>query len=248
MILSHRHRLIFVKGMKVAGTSVEMALSTLCGPDDVVTPISPIDELERLRLGGSSRNYAPDRAVEADYLARLRAARPDELAGVLHPPLVFYNHMPLAEVLRKAGRPLAGYRVVCIERSPYAKVISWANMRLSYDAYRTGGAMQADAAAIAACVDRGFETGAVRDVRNIDRYRYPDGRIAATPLRYADLAQEFAALVQSLGVDAVPPLPHAKKGLMSDGLDPRGILGPQQIARIDALFADEFAAFGYERI
>ncbi|HJW41701.1 MAG TPA: hypothetical protein VJ476_10805 [Rhizomicrobium sp.] len=248
MILSHRHRLIFIKGMKVAGTSFEMALSTLCGPDDVVTPISPIDELERLRLGGSCRNYAPDRAAEADYLARLRAARPDALAGVLHPPLVFYNHMPLAEVLRKVDRPLDGYHFVCIERSPYAKVISWANMRLSYDAYRTGGAMRAEAAAIAAYIDRGFETGEIRDVRNIDRYRFPDGGLAATPLRYAELTQEFDALVRSLGIDVIPPLPHAKKGLLSDRIDPRDILRPDQIDRINTLFADEFAAFGYERI
>jgi hypothetical protein len=248
MILSHRHRLIFIKGMKVAGTSFEMSLSTLCGPDDIVTPISPIDELERLRLGGSCRNYAPDRAVEADYLARLRAARPDELARLLHPPLVFYNHMPLAEVMRKSSRPLDRYRVVCVERSPYAKVISWANMRLSYDAYRTGGAMRADAAAIAAYIGRGFETGEIRDVRNIDRYRFPDGRLAATPLRYAELTQEFDALVRTLGVETVPPLPHAKKGLLSDNIDPRDILKPDAIARVNALFADEFAAFGYERI
>ncbi|HXC55866.1 MAG TPA: hypothetical protein VNU97_11275 [Rhizomicrobium sp.] len=248
MILSHRHKFVFIKGMKVAGTSVEMALALLCGPDDIVTPISPIDERERLRLGASCRNYSADRALEADYLARLAAARPEDLPALRQPPLVYANHMPLRDVLRIYARPLVGYRVVGVERSPYAKAISWANMRLTYDRYRVGGEMRADIEALRACIDQGFETGVIRDARNIDRYRGPDGKLAAQLMRYAALQEDFGAFVRSLGVEDVPPLPHAKKGLMSDGLDPRAMLRPDQIGRINALFADEFAAFGYDRI
>lgn len=39
MIISHRHRFIFLKPRKVAGTSVEVALAEHCGPEDVITPI-----------------------------------------------------------------------------------------------------------------------------------------------------------------------------------------------------------------
>lgn len=39
MIISHRHRFIFLKPRKVAGTSVEVALAQHCGEDDIVTPI-----------------------------------------------------------------------------------------------------------------------------------------------------------------------------------------------------------------
>jgi hypothetical protein len=247
MILSEQHKFVFIKGMKVAGTSVEMALSTLCGPDDIVTPISPFDERERLAMGGQCQNYAGDRAVEADYLKRLKAAQPSELAAVLHPPLVYYNHMPLTEVMQRYGKPLSGFHIVCIERSPYAKAISWANMRLTYGSYRVGGEMRADPEALKAYVDRGFETGAIRDCRNIDRYRGPDGTVLAQPMRYASLQADFDAFVRSLGVTAVPPLPHAKKGLLSDSLNPRDVLRPDQIARIDTLFADEFEAFGFPR-
>jgi hypothetical protein len=248
MILSEKHKFVFIKGMKVAGTSVEMALARLCGPDDIVTPISPIDELERLRLGGHCQNYAADRALEADYLARLSAASPGELAGLLQPPLVYYNHMPLAEVMRKYGRALSGFRMICVERSPYAKVISWANMRLTYGDYRVGGGMRADGEALKAYVDQALEIGSIRDARNIDRYRAPDGKLMAAPMRYATLEADFAAFVRSLDVTDVPPLPHAKKGLLSDGLDPRTVLRPDQLARINAIFADEFETFGYERI
>jgi hypothetical protein len=41
MIISHRHRFIFIKTQKAAGTSIEVFLSGLCGEEDVVTPVFP---------------------------------------------------------------------------------------------------------------------------------------------------------------------------------------------------------------
>ena len=37
MIISHKHKFIFVKTRKTAGTSVQEALERICGPDDIVT-------------------------------------------------------------------------------------------------------------------------------------------------------------------------------------------------------------------
>jgi hypothetical protein len=247
MILSERHRFIFIKGMKVASTSTEMALSQLCGPDDIITPISQVDELERLASGAACRNWAASRADEAAYLARLRAA-PRQALGQVPPPKGYFNHMPLTAVALRYGKDISGFRVIAVERSPYAKVISWANMQLSYGAYRGGGAMQADPQALKTAVERGFATGGIRDTRNIDRYRDATGRMVAQPFRYAALAEDYTAFVNSLGVAQVPPLPHVKKGLLSDSLDPRAVLTPEQIGRINILFAEEFEVFGYERI
>jgi hypothetical protein len=39
MIISHKHKFIFIKPQKSAGTSVELLLSRICGPDDVITPL-----------------------------------------------------------------------------------------------------------------------------------------------------------------------------------------------------------------
>jgi hypothetical protein len=50
MIISHEHKFIFLKTKKTAGTSIELAVSQLCGPDDVITPLAMADEV--LRLGG----------------------------------------------------------------------------------------------------------------------------------------------------------------------------------------------------
>ena len=40
MIISHRHRFIFVRTEKTAGSSVEQALAELCGPEDVITGVA----------------------------------------------------------------------------------------------------------------------------------------------------------------------------------------------------------------
>lgn len=49
MIVSHCHRFIFIKTVKTAGTSIEVALSKLCGEQDVVTPIQPPEPSHRPR-------------------------------------------------------------------------------------------------------------------------------------------------------------------------------------------------------
>ena len=85
MILSKVHRFIFIKGIKVGGTSVEIALSRLCGPDDIVTPITPIDELKRLDVNAGARNYSADREAELAYLEALRQTALPDLAAVTIP-------------------------------------------------------------------------------------------------------------------------------------------------------------------
>lgn len=52
MIASHAHRFVFIKTRKTAGTSIEIALSRHCGPDDVITRISADDEILRAAAGG----------------------------------------------------------------------------------------------------------------------------------------------------------------------------------------------------
>ena len=44
MIISHKHKFIFLKVQKTAGTSMEIALSEHCGAGDILTPLHPDDE------------------------------------------------------------------------------------------------------------------------------------------------------------------------------------------------------------
>ena len=43
MLISHKHKFIYLKLTKVAGTSTEYFLEPFCGPQDVVTPCWPVE-------------------------------------------------------------------------------------------------------------------------------------------------------------------------------------------------------------
>ena len=78
MIASHAHRFVFVKTRKTAGTSLEIALSRHCGPDDVVTRISPADEELRAAAGGVGPQH--DETSPTSY-AHMGARRVIEVLG-----------------------------------------------------------------------------------------------------------------------------------------------------------------------
>ena len=104
MIVSHEHGFVFMKTRKTAGTSVEIALSRTCGPDDVITPITEVDEVLRRAAGGRGpQNF-------------------------LHPPNLerrAFNHMPVSMVRKMLGRTrFERYFSFAVERNPWDAVVS----------------------------------------------------------------------------------------------------------------------------
>jgi hypothetical protein len=60
VIVSYERGFVFLKTRKTAGTSVEIALSRVCGERDVIGPISPADEELRAREGGRPAQHHQD--------------------------------------------------------------------------------------------------------------------------------------------------------------------------------------------
>lgn len=247
MILSLRHNFILLRGRKVGGTSVEIALSTLCGPEDIVSPMVPIDERTRQQLGGYSGNYSDSRLIERGYAQLVVETPVERLPALRTPPARYRQHMSLREIAQAYGKPLDGFRVICVERDPYARVISAINMARSFDAYKGGGDMAGAAEHFATAFD-GLGPRTLESLRNVDLYRDASGTIVAQALRYEHLEEDFATFLREIGVTQPVALPHAKKGLLSNRLDPRALFRRDQLDRINALFAEEFDAFGYERV
>ncbi len=100
LIASHAHRFVFVKTRKTAGTSLEIALSRHCGPDDIVTRISPADEELRVAAGG-----VPPQNTETSPSS--------------------YAHMGARRVIKVIGRETwDDYFTFAVERNPYDVVAS----------------------------------------------------------------------------------------------------------------------------
>jgi hypothetical protein len=239
MILSHKHRFVFIKGLKVAGTSAEIALSQMCGERDIITPISPADERYRLGTSGEPRNYSHPE-LEAEYL---RAVAEKPIGEVRLPKSPFYNHMTLVEVLERFPEARE-YRLLFVERSPYEKVISLANWAKHRTAYDNGGALPRQENDIAREVDRTIADRSILKARNIDRYRDEAGKITSQGWRYETLAGQLEAFARSLGAN-IPGLVHAKRGLDTSRLPIGKTLRRDQIDFVNEMFADEFEAFGY---
>jgi hypothetical protein len=70
MIVSHRHRFIFLKTRKTAGTSVETWLSQHCGEEDIVTPFGVEEPGHRPRNAEGCYNHMPAAEIRARVGAR----------------------------------------------------------------------------------------------------------------------------------------------------------------------------------
>lgn len=103
MIVSHRHRFVFVKTRKTAGTSMELHLSRFTGPGDILTPLTPEDETLRR-----------ERGLPGPCNWQRQDGQPD-----------FRNHMPAADIRAAIGADAwRDYFTFTIERNPWDKVVS----------------------------------------------------------------------------------------------------------------------------
>ena len=61
VIVSHKHKFIFVKTRKTAGSSIQWALEEFCGPEDIVTTLhEPFTDLSKLKRQYKERNTRPN--------------------------------------------------------------------------------------------------------------------------------------------------------------------------------------------
>ena len=119
MIISHRYKFIFVKTHKTAGSSLEMALGALCGPDDIISSMETNDD------SGIPRNYHGTQFLGRLY-ARSRLTRKliNRHSRLIEP--WYYEHMPAWRIREQLGEEVwNSYYKFCFERNPWDKVVSY---------------------------------------------------------------------------------------------------------------------------
>lgn len=229
MLISHKHQFIFIKTEKTAGTSLEIALSGICGPEDIITPISEKDEQKRREIaGGGARNYVLPKAGyrPKDWFDRLvRGKTP-----------VFYNHMPAKHIKRCVPEAVwRDYYKFAFERNPWDKLISWYYWKTKKDKNPVS-------------IDEFVASGAAAKVRGFDLYSL-DGRPAVDDLfKFEDLDGALQTISAKLDLDTPLQMPNyrAKSGKRKEKAPYSELLSDDARREVERYAAREIELLNYE--
>lgn len=240
MIVSHSRRFIFIKTVKTAGTSLEIALSRHCGPGDIITPIHDRDEAKRRELGGTApQNFRiPLREAGRGQLARFLAT------GRTQPR--FEEHSPAWIIRDLVGRETwEGYFKFTVARHPFDRCVSRYFWSRAYDLENRVGNWENFPD-----FDQFLRYRAGQINENWALYTEQDRVMADFVARYENLEADLAVISSRIGLD------HNIHGEMrairtKEGHRPRGagdapVPTDAQKELIRRLCAAEMAHFGYE--
>jgi len=223
MIVSHRHRFIFLKTRKTAGTSIEVALSRYCGPEDVVTPVSPDDEAVRRGLGTGPRNYRRS----------MRSLRPRHIPTLLRGrwPVLYWNHMTAREVRDRVGAATwDGYFKFAFERDPMERVLSYYHHR----AHQEMSLADFVETELHRCLNHPIYT--------------LDGALCVDMLgRFDHLEEDLKFVTAHLGLPFDGRMPRLKGGFRSDRRPPGEVFTASQSRMIQEFFREEYALLAAPR-
>lgn len=230
MIVSHRHRFIFIKTNKTAGTAIEAALSELCGPSDVITPYR--EESEQYRKGRGPQNYRIEHPLKPRRpLLRRLLRRPER---DYHPSVGFYQHMPAWRVRAYLGDEIwRSYFKFAFDRNPWDRQVSW-----YFDKTRSK-------------TRRPSFVRFMRDRRRayVDNYQLYtiDGALAVDFVgRYESLEEDLNRALELTGAGRGIKIPRANVTPNKDeSRDYRSYYSPETQARVAEWYQPEIALLGY---
>lgn len=199
MIVSHQHKFIFMKTMKTASSSMEIALSEILGPDDILTPArQDLGEMRKRGTGG--QNYRLDHPdVPRIPLWRKLLRRPERY---YHPTVGYYEHMPAWRVRKYLGEEIwNSYYKFAFERNPWDRQVSFYH-------YKT----RALSAEKAPNFEEFLTKGKRAQVSNWTNYTIDDEVVMDFVGRYENLEEDFESAMNAIGMAGRIALPQANVG------------------------------------
>lgn len=193
MIISHKYKFIFIKTVKTAGTSTEIALSKHLGDHDIITPISPEDEAIRHKLGypGPQNCWLPIYRYKPREFAR-RVLRKEKV-------LKYYNHISAAKIRKLVGRTIwNNYYKFCFSRDPWDRAISLYYWRYKSEP-RPSFSEFAESENLKAIVKKGWDLFTIDGDVVVDRV-----------CTYENLVNELESSRKTIGIPEPLELPNAK--------------------------------------
>lgn len=228
MIISHKHKFIFLKTEKTAGTSLEIALSKYCGPDDILSSLMPEDEKIRSEMGhrGAQNFRLPlTRYTIADTLRCIRSRK----------PLHFFNHARAVFIRDHIDKDVwNNYYKFCFERNPWDKLISiyyWTHRnepRPKFLEY------------IKSSHFHDFRT------RSWNLYTEDSNVVVDEVFRYDQMPEALTEIQKKIGLDELPVLPLTKNSQRKDKRHHREILSDECREKITEIYHQEIDLFGFQ--
>ena len=239
MILSHTHKFIYIKTYKTGSTSIETALSAVCGPGDVITEASEQLRGHRPQPAQNYRIEHPDKPARP-LLKRL-LLRPEKH---YHPSVGYYEHMPAWRIRTYCGEDVwRDYYKFTFERNPWDRQVSWYH-------YKTKNLSN-----LRKPTFTDFNRDAKRAyVENWDLYTQPtedgsDAIVADFVGRYETLEADFANVLARIGLTGKVELPKVnvskRRGSEGGGESYREAYGTADRELVATWYAREIAHFGY---
>ena len=228
MIISHRHRFIFVKTHKTAGSSLEVALARECGDDDIVS------HMEDNIASGLPRHYGPTSALGPLYnrhkLVRKLVSRHSPLLGAF-----YYEHMAARRIRELIGQDIwDSYFTFCFERNPWDKVVS-------YYLWKKHGQQKPMLP-----FDEYIARKPHRLPRDSDLYWDDGGVMVDRGFEFRNLSAALAELRERLGLALPEPLPREKTGVAVERRPYVEYYSDRSREAVADLFQREINLMGYE--
>lgn len=235
MIASYLHNFIFIKTRKTAGTTVELTLAPLCGPDDIITPLGGNEE--ELRGNGTPlcRNFMADADLERKVIRLMKKSDRQsrkKRRELIYNRSTYFQHSLASEAKEHLPAEFwqRAYKFT-VERHPYERVVSKA-----YFKYRE---------------DEPFHQRLDKVVRerryNNHQFYVIDGAVAVDEIiRQENLLDDLKRLGAKLGLAIPDELPRGKSHQRTDRRPAREILTEEQKRIVYEVCKTEFDLLGYE--
>jgi len=233
MIISHEHKFIFLKTRKTGGSSLELALRKLCGPDDVITPIGDEEELRQRSLnydGRAPQNWqvhswwrSPQPLFKRYWL---KASAKD---------YGFYNHIPAndARMLLKDDAIWNNYFKFAFERNPWDRQVS---------AYFFRYRKSKNPPSFSEYMHRPRRAW----INNYDIYSIDNEVCVDFVGRFENLSDDFGKVLKTVGLSFDAPLPQAKTDFRRDAKHYRRHYDEETRELVRKWYGREIALLGYE--
>lgn len=253
MIYLKSRKLLFIKPLKTASTSLEIALSCNATSDDIVTPISLSSELLRLKMKGQIAINYLENSSDINYrkkiilieklcklLPNIKPENFDRFFKIFYKTRgkrVFFNHIKPEEIARIQGEDfLTDSFIVTMCRHPYEVLVS----RIYWEKWKKQRVSEFD---MKSEIDKMLELPAL----NYDYYFYQDKYLPNFVIRYENLNDDLRELENKFNLKLIENMPLTKNDVRSSKKPAYEVLTDEQKEVCFEKNKKIFECFGYEK-